>query len=133
MHRAHVGGGAKRGQHAEAARKSGDHQAVPGGEHLVVEVRPRPFHTRLEQGDPRAVQRIEDVVATPAGRLRDLADRLGDVEQVLAGEFLLRIERRIAGALDSVAPPEQVGRVAEQPADLVVGPQIKRSLGFVGP
>ena len=37
------------GQHARRSRERGDHQPVPAGQHLVVEMRTRPRRARLEQ------------------------------------------------------------------------------------
>jgi hypothetical protein len=36
-------------QHLRAARESGNHQSVPRGNDLIVEMRPRTFAAQLEQ------------------------------------------------------------------------------------
>ena len=43
-------------EHAGAPGKGRNHQAVPGGQHLVVEVRPGPPLPRREHGGPGLCQ-----------------------------------------------------------------------------
>jgi hypothetical protein len=63
--------------------------------------------------------------------LRDLVDRSRHVEEVLAGELLLRILRRVAVRLDAEPQLHERRVVAEQLVDLVGAPEIERAFLLV--
>ncbi len=109
-----------------------DHQAVPGRQHLVVERRTRPAVARLEQHRPGAGDHVDDVVDRPADARGDVLERRGRVEQVLAGELLLRIEGGVAAGLEAEAQRHDARvRLAEQRLDLALRPDVERALGDV--
>ena len=106
--------------HPRGARESGNHQPVPGCQHLVVEVRVRPPNARLEHLQPRSVECGLDLLRRPGQFLRDVLDRSRDVEQVLAREFLLRIDRRVAVILNA-EPPSNDGLVCAEKRGQLAG------------
>ena len=77
-------------------RAGGDHQPVPGGEHLVVAQRPWPRLPRREQPLAPARQRRADRRGCQPRLARHVGDGAGRVEQVVRAELALRIERRVA-------------------------------------
>ena len=119
------------GEHAGGARERGDHQAVPRGQDLVVEVRPRPALAHGKQLRARAAERVDDGFRRLAGSSRDVVDRLRDIEEVPARELALRILRRVAVRLDAEPPPHDRRIVARHGADLGVGPDVERAFGLV--
>ena len=94
-------------------------------------MRPRTLDPRLEQPQPRAVQHIDDLGRGLSRVPRDVVDRARDVQQILAGELLLRIDRRVAARLDAESQLDDRGVGAEQRVDLVGAPQIERAFGLV--
>ena len=66
-----------------------------------------------------------------AGRGGHLVDRPRDIEQILAGEFLLRIGRRVAAGLDPEALLDDRRVLSQKRVDFVGTPQIERPLRFM--
>ena len=97
-------------------------------------MRTRPSSRALEHASTRArFSDLRDLVAGLAGlpAASSSIDR-GDVQEVLAGELLLRIVRRVAVRLDAEPPLDDRRIAAEQRVDLVVAPQIERAFRLVG-
>ena len=102
--------GIGRREHAAGAGRRGNHQPVPRGEHLVVERRTRTTAARLEEDRPRPRDDVDDLVDRSADAHGDVLEAGRGVEQVLAGELLLRIERGVAGRLEAEAEPDDLAR-----------------------
>ncbi len=62
---------------------------------------------------------------------RQIVDAARDVQQILAGELLLRIDRRVAVGLDAEAPLDDRRVVAQERVELVGAPQVERAFGLV--
>ena len=98
-------------QHARHPGERGDHQAVPRRENLVIAMRSRPREPGLEHLQPRAVENIHDFVGRLPRLARQVLDRPRDIQNVLAGELLLGVLRRVPAGLDP-EPAADDGRVA---------------------
>ena len=86
-------------QHLRAARKGGNHQAVPSRDDLVVEMRPRPLRAKVEQtlrGLRRASARISSSLLLKM--LRRLRDGVPLDQDILPVKLAVRIAagRRVA-------------------------------------
>src|SRR5436305_818578 len=95
-------------QHSRAAREGRNHQAVPCSQDFIVEVRTWTLAASVEEHAPGAVQRVEDGVGAAARGFRNVCDRFRDVQQVLARELVLRIERCVSLALNPVTHSKQI-------------------------
>ena len=93
--------------------------------------RGRRLRASSSTGRARATH-VDDVVDRPADARGDVLDRRRRVEQVLAGELPLRIERRVAARLEAEAQRHDARvRLAEQRLDLALRPDVERALGGV--
>ncbi len=118
-------------QHSRRAGERRDHQPVPRGQHLVVELRTRPWLTRVEQDLTRPQQRFGDVDRRLVRALGEVGDRLRRIQQVLVDELVLRIERRVAIRQNAVTTLEDRAVVAERGANLLGGPDVERAFDFM--
>src|SRR5690242_3000798 len=71
--------------------EGGDHEAVPGGEDLVVQMRAGAGGTALEEPGFNFGKGGADLVDGDSEVLRGLLDGVSLVEDVLAGEFAVRV------------------------------------------
>jgi hypothetical protein len=112
------------------ARERGDHQSVPRRNDLVVEVRPRPRGTRVEQHLSRTRHcpcYLVDSLSRPNGHF---LDRLRNVRNVLSGELALWIRKRVAGQLDTKPPADDVFVRPEKPRQFAFRPYVERALAL---
>ena len=80
------------------------------------------------QHQPRAGQRLGDVVERPARLRGNVLEAARGIEQVEAGEFAVRVERRVAVLLDAEPQSEDVEVVGQQRAQFLGAPRIERPL-----
>ena len=127
------GGIARLIEHRAALGEGRNHEAVPGSENLVVEVRPRAL---LASGQERlfgAAERGADLIHGAIEVQRGVFDFVGLVKDVAAGELAVRVVRHVAGFDDAVAMKEPVGgRRFHQRANLFRAPDIEGALAFDG-
>ena len=104
-----------------AAGISRNHQAIPGRDDLVVEMRPRPFGTNgkqflatLRRGTPNFSLGFPKV-------LRGLCDRMALNQNIFAAEFILRIApfRRISMGLHAIMKIENLGDIPQRSIDFL--------------
>ena len=86
-----------------------------------------------EQHRPGPRHHVDDLVDRPPDARGDVLEGRGGVEQVPAGELLLRIEGRVAAGLEAEAlrHDARVG-LAEQALDFGVRPDVERALRGMG-
>ncbi len=72
-----------------------------------------------------------DLVLGFSGFLGELLDGPRGIEQVLAGELLLRIDGRVAAFLDAESPDHDRRILAEQRLDFCLRPQVEGAFGLV--
>src|SRR5204863_6150913 len=94
-------------------------------------MRARTRRALLEELRARSGERRFDLLTRLCGRRHHFVDATRGIEQVLADEFILRIERRVAVRQHAVADAEDVRIAAEEPGNLLVAPDIERALHFV--
>ena len=117
-------------EHVSGPRQGCDHQAVPGRQHLVVQVRAGPPGARGEERPARRAESCHDIVRAAVGQLRNLPDVLLQVGDVPAAELPHRVLRRVASRLDPETPLRHLRVGAEQRVDFLVGPEIEGALGL---
>src|SRR5262249_50585688 len=83
-------------QHCAAQRECGDHEPVPRGEDLIVEMRADTAGARLEQNALRRLDSGADFFYYPLELLRRLLDRRGLIQNVAIRELLMWIVRNVA-------------------------------------
>ena len=95
---------------AASFREGRNHQAVPRGQNLVVEMRSRAFGACLEQRMFRGVQRCGHLFDGPVEMMCRLFHGMGLEQNVPAGELMVRIVRDIAVWFHAVAESPTIGR-----------------------
>src|SRR5687767_6452525 len=100
------------------------HQAIPRRQHLVVEMRTRPFRSCSEERLPGPVECLRDAVGIGARTLGNLVDRHRNVKQVFPDKLTLRILWRVSVWLSAEPEPKPVRIGAEQLTDFFITPQI---------
>ncbi len=89
------------------------------------------FDPRAEHGEARTIQNLDDLRLRAAGVRGKLADRHRHIQKILAGELLLRIDRRVAVRCDPESALHDGSVRAEQRIELPGGPQIESALRLV--
>src|SRR5205085_2565883 len=94
--------------------------------------RPMPVLAGTKHRLASTIQPLEDLRLGLAQVPRKNRNALGDIQQILSGEFLLRVGRGVAVWLNP-EPPSHERRVRTKERVHVVGPpEIERSLRLVG-
>jgi hypothetical protein len=115
------------------AARCADHQAVPRGEDLVVEMRPGTQAASREEGRAIVGEPVLLVLKLALKAVCRLGGRQALDEHVQALQFAVRIGMLgdVALGLHTVRGGEFLDAVlAEHLEDLAVGPDVERALGF---
>ena len=94
-------------------------------------MRTRAAEAFAKQSQPRTAKNLGDFVRAPGKFPCQIVDADRDVQQVLARELLLRIDRRIAVGFDTESALDDRRVFTQKRIELVGAPQVKRALGFV--
>src|SRR4030095_1868965 len=94
-----------------------------------MRTRPRLAGSKQPLADP--AERRYDLVGRLVTSDRDLFDRLGRIEQVLPGEFSLRVVRCVAGRFNPELSASNRSVLPKQTRDLLVGPDVERAFGLM--
>ncbi len=119
-------------EHPRGPRAGRDHEPVPGGDDLVVEVGTRATGARLQEVPASSHDRVHHVDWRPAHLLRDILDGPGHVEDVLRPEFALRIVRGVAARLDAIEEADHLRVAFQEAIDLLRAPQVERPFHLPG-
>src|SRR6476659_7782904 len=119
-------------QNLGGTSESRDHQAVPGGDDLVVEMRPRTFRPESEQRLAAFGETLPDFRFFFSKMLRGSCNASQLDQNIFAGEFAVRIaaRRHVPLGFDSVMKIENFSGWAELRIDFLFVPNVERAFGF---
>ena len=115
-------------------RQAADHEAVPGGDDLVVQMRARPLPARLKQGLDAAFDHGLHLLGRLLEELGGLPGRKRAEQRVCALQLALRVAFRtgVAVAARAIGITKNASIVpAQQRVDLGGGPDVERALPLV--
>ena len=116
-------------QHLGRPSKGADHVAVPGGDDLVVEMRPRPLRPHQKELLPGAFEQTGQLFLREAETGGGLPKGMGDVEDIFPGKLRLGVGKGIARLKHPIMESEDLPvLLAEAGDNLLPGPEIKQPL-----
>ena len=118
-------------EHGAAQSERGNHQPIPGGENLIVQVRAHTRGAGLEQRGFGRLQPGADLLHRTAKLLGGFFHAGSLVENVATREFGMRVVHHVAALRHAVAVSKPFGsRRGDGQADLIGGPDVECAFSF---